>query len=422
MNSRPRSAAAAVGRGYGYLLAGGVTGIAALLAGAGWLLVWVTSVPGPGRRAWRPLCRWTASLGRYERRRAGILLSRSIAGAFTPVVPVPGAKREGRRGLLRCNAADRGFRRTLGWLPAHGLLGPVALMLALGQPVSAVVSVVQAVRWWGSDSPVPYPSSFFFTVDSTLLAATATALTLGLTAVVVAAVPALARAQARLAGLLLALPAVRRLAERVQELTASRAAALEAHGTELRRIERDLHDGAQARMAAVAMQLGIAERAVGSDPARVLALIRQARDTATDSLAELRETVRTIYPPVLDDCGLEGAVSALAARCPIPCTVRAEDVRRAPAAVEAAAYFMIAESLANAAKHSAAERVHVSLRTTGRTLLMEITDDGRGGADMNAGSGLTGMRRRAEAFDGRVLFSSPVGGPTRIRAELPCAW
>jgi signal transduction histidine kinase len=238
--------------------------------------------------------------------------------------------------------------------------------------------------------------------------------------VVVWHLPHVARAQAVVARGLLAPAAGVVLSDRVTELTASRAAALEAHGAELRRIERDLHDGTQARIAAVIMQLGIAESVHDEDPAAAMSLLRKAQDTATGALAELRDVLRGIYPPVLSDRGLAGAVTALAARCPVPCVLDVDGVGRQPAAVEAAAYFVVAEALANVTKHSRAEHATVGLRTLADSLVITIGDDGRGGADPDAGSGLAGIRRRAEAFDGSLVLVSPPGGPTELRVELPC--
>ncbi|WP_245746340.1 sensor histidine kinase, partial [Nocardia altamirensis] len=197
-------------------------------------------------------------------------------------------------------------------------------------------------------------------------------------------------------------------------------AALDAHGAELRRIERDLHDGAQARIAAVIMQLGLADQLRERDPAAADGLVRKAQDTATAALAELRDVVRNVYPPVLSDRGLEGAISAIAARSPIPCVLDLTGVGRRPAAVEAAAYFVITEALTNATKHSGAEGISLVLGGAPELLTIEISDDGAGGAVETYGGGLAGIRRRAEALDGRMVLTSPPGGPTVLRVELPC--
>jgi signal transduction histidine kinase len=217
-------------------------------------------------------------------------------------------------------------------------------------------------------------------------------------------------------------PAGLSLAERLAEVTASRAAALEAHGTELRRIERDLHDGTQNRLVAVVMHLGLVERALERNPDGALPLVRRTRQAAVDALDELRDVVRTIYPPILDERGLDGAVAALAARCPVVCRVDTTGLRRVAASVEAAAYFVTAEALNNVAKHSGADSALVRLLCTEDILVIEVDDNGCGGAHEDGGSGLLGIRRRAAALDGRVELVSPLGGPTRLRAELPCGW
>jgi signal transduction histidine kinase len=220
-----------------------------------------------------------------------------------------------------------------------------------------------------------------------------------------------------------------RLAERVAQLTQTRAGAIAAHSAELRRIERDLHDGAQARLVALSMRIGLVKRAYDSDPASVRKLLDEAQDQAEEALAELRHVVRGIHPPILTDRGLAGAVRALAASSGLDVTVWADDLDdgpRAPVAVEAAAYFVVAEGLTNAAKHSGSDRAEVRLTRTPRSLLVVVRDEGRGGAEIGGndagGSGLSGMRRRVAALDGTFAVTSPAGGPTVIEAELPCVW
>ncbi|MFF3208597.1 histidine kinase [Streptomyces sp. NPDC002962] len=215
------------------------------------------------------------------------------------------------------------------------------------------------------------------------------------------------------------------LARRVEQLTATRADAVSAHGAELRRIERDLHDGAQARLVALSMRIGLAQRAYRADPDTARKLLSDAQDQAEEALTELRHVVRGIHPPILTDRGLEGAVRALAGGSGLGVSVRADrfpDGPRAPAAVEAAAYFVIAEALTNAAKHSGSDRAEVLLARSRTGLSVRVRDEGCGGVDESAGSGLLGMRRRVAALDGTVRVSSPVGGPTVIEVELPCVW
>ena len=220
-----------------------------------------------------------------------------------------------------------------------------------------------------------------------------------------------------------------RLTERVEQLTQTRAGAIAAHSAELRRIERDLHDGTQARLVSLSMRIGLAKRAYDHDPDGARRLLDEAQQQAEEALAELRHVVRGIHPPILTDRGLAGAVRALAASSGLDVTVRVDDLDggpRAPAAVEAAAYFVVAESLTNAAKHSGSDRAEVRLARTGTGLLVVVRDDGRGGAGAagagTSGSGLPGMRRRVAALDGTFTVTSPAGGPTVIEAELPCAW
>ncbi|MGW1562428.1 histidine kinase [Streptomyces sp. NPDC002144] len=216
------------------------------------------------------------------------------------------------------------------------------------------------------------------------------------------------------------------LAARVKELAATRADAIAAHGAELRRIERDLHDGAQANLVALSMRIGLAKRAYDSDPATARRLLDEAQAQAEKALTELRHVVRGIHPPILTDRGLVGAVRALAAGCGLEAGVEVsgleEDGVRAPAAVEAAAYFVVAEALTNAAKYSGSARASVRLERVRRGLRVRVADEGHGGADETSGSGLVGMRRRVAALDGTLELSSPVGGPTVIDVMLPCVW
>jgi signal transduction histidine kinase len=217
-----------------------------------------------------------------------------------------------------------------------------------------------------------------------------------------------------------------RLAARVEELAATRADAIAAHGAELRRIERDLHDGAQANLVALSMRIGLAKRAYDRDPDTGRKLLDEAQAQAEQALTDLRNVVRGIHPPILTDRGLVGAVRALAAGSGLHVTVEVErledDGVRAPAAVEAAAYFVVAEALTNAAKYSGSSRASVQLARMKRGLRVRVADEGCGGADETSGSGLLGMRRRVAALDGTVELSSPVGGPTVIEVRLPCVW
>ncbi|HEX7254731.1 MAG TPA: sensor histidine kinase [Gaiellaceae bacterium] len=207
---------------------------------------------------------------------------------------------------------------------------------------------------------------------------------------------------------------------RIEVLEASRAGAVDAQESELRRIERDLHDGAQARLVALGMSLGLAEQHLGKDPDAVRELIAEARLGAAEALEELRDLARGIHPPILADRGLEAAVAALASRSPVPVSLSVDVSERPAAPVETAAYFTVSEGLANAIKHSGATQVTVRIAQSDGVLFAEVGDDGRGGAD-SAGNGLKGLRQRIEALDGTLWISSPEGGPTTIRAVVPCA-
>jgi signal transduction histidine kinase len=231
----------------------------------------------------------------------------------------------------------------------------------------------------------------------------------------------LAHGQARLAQLLLGPSERNRLERRVGELARTRAAAVDAQTSELRRIERDLHDGAQARMVAVTMDLGRAREKLGADPEAARELVESAHAEARTAIADLRRLVGGIAPAVLTDRGLDAALSALVASCRIPVSLDVRLDGRVPSAVEVAAYFVVSESLVNVQKHGYATHASVHLRLQDDRLVAEIADDGRGGAAIGAGSGLAGLRDRVAALDGTLVVTSPDGGPTMVRAEIPCA-
>jgi signal transduction histidine kinase len=212
-----------------------------------------------------------------------------------------------------------------------------------------------------------------------------------------------------------------RLTTRVAQLSESRAVSVDTHSSELRRIERDLHDGAQARLVALGMSLGMAEETVDDNPELAKQLLAEARESTTTALAELRGLVRGILPPVLADRGLEGALQALALANPLPVQVAIDLPGRPPEPVESAVYFSIAEALTNTAKHGAADQVWLRLSYSDGKLVAVVGDDGRGGASVEPGGGLHGLERRLAAFDGTLLVTSPLGGPTVVYLEVPCA-
>jgi len=212
------------------------------------------------------------------------------------------------------------------------------------------------------------------------------------------------------------------LAARVTELERSRERVVDAAEAERRRIERDLHDGAQQRLVALAMELGRAKAKFADDVEGAMELVDQAHVQAKEALTELRNLVRGVHPPVLTDRGLDAALSGLAALCPVPVDVHVDVPVRPRAAVEAVAYFVVAEALTNVAKHSRASHAKVVVEGHGYpgTLTVMVSDDGIGGADAR-GPGLSGLADRVSGVDGRLSVESPVGGPTIIAAELPCA-
>jgi signal transduction histidine kinase len=229
-------------------------------------------------------------------------------------------------------------------------------------------------------------------------------------------------AQVGLARALLGNQRLRHLQDRVETLTLSRAAAVQAEADALRGLERDIHDGPQQRLVRLGMDLSVAERRLNDDPEAVRKLLADARTQTAEALAELRALSRGIAPPILADRGLAAALASVVATNPLPVDLVTEGLKRRPTpVVENAAYFVVTEALANAAKHSAARQVHVRVGRVRDTLSVEVEDDGVGGAHPGKGHGLAGLAARLSAVDGRLEVVSPTGGPTRLRAVIPCA-
>ncbi|MEW1888490.1 MULTISPECIES: sensor domain-containing protein [unclassified Streptomyces] len=210
-----------------------------------------------------------------------------------------------------------------------------------------------------------------------------------------------------------------RLAERVTELESDRGVVVDTAAADLRRIERDLHDGAQARLVALAMDLGLAKEKLTDDPEAAARMVDEAHGEVKVALQELRDLARGIHPAVLTDRGLDAALSAVASRCTVPVTVEVDLPSRPAQAIEGIAYFTVSELLQNISKHSGATRASVDVWRTEDRLLLQVTDDGRGGADLASGSGLAGLTERLDAVDGVLVVDSPAGGPTKVTAELP---
>jgi signal transduction histidine kinase len=206
--------------------------------------------------------------------------------------------------------------------------------------------------------------------------------------------------------------------ETVRMLTRSRARLIDGFEVERRRIERDLHDGAQQRLVALTMTLGLAELEHG-DPDRVRSLVSEAGEQARRALAELRDLIRGIYPRVLTDLGLPAAVAELAQGCGTPLSIAVHIPERLPSTVESAAYFVVAEAVSNAVKHATPNHIWVTGGVDAGRLVIEVRDDGGGGADPAAGTGLSGLADRVDALDGTLTITSPPGGPTVLRLDLP---
>ncbi|MFE2142850.1 sensor histidine kinase [Streptomyces sp. NPDC059456] len=347
--------------------------------------------------------------------------------------PDPLPRPAGARTVL----ADAGFWRDLTW----AWLEPVVGGLLVAVPPSLFVyglfgALVQPFVWRRLDDGNWYA---FVPVHSTALMVAALVLGLAFTAAGLLLAPSVLRLHARWGRRLLATPRSTELHRRIERLTQTRADALDGRAAELQRIERDLHDGAQARLVALGMRLDSATRLLQEDPAAARAALLEVRELSARALQDLRDLVRGIQPPVLTDRGLGDAVRSLALDSFLDVSVEARLSGRLPAAVESAAYFAVNELLANAAKHSGAGRVDILLvhdgepggapsgapsRTScdGRPRLrVSVTDDGRGGADPARGTGLLGIRRRLATFDGSLVLHSPQGGPTTVALEIPCA-
>jgi signal transduction histidine kinase len=307
---------------------------------------------------------------------------------------------------------DPAARRDLAWLAVGGCLGGVMLL------VPVILVVVGLVVFIGSRvlpqiTPPAYPGN---STESILIAGTL------LTAAGLYAAPWLLRAYAVLAGSMLGPADIAELERRVRHLSQTRSETIDAGAAEIRRIERDLHDGAQARLVALGMTLEAAGHLMDEDPKAARALLIEARDNSAKALRELRELVRGIHPPVLADRGLAAAIKALALDAPlrIHLTSDLDRAARASAPVESAAYFAVNELVANVTKHAQASQAWIDIRHDDNLLKISVADDGQGGVDLAHGSGLRGIERRIAAFDGVLAVASPPGGPTAVTLEIPC--
>ncbi|WP_329201946.1 MULTISPECIES: sensor histidine kinase [unclassified Streptomyces] len=400
-------------RSAAYLLTGAITGVAALL-----VIVTLGTLCGAlaivlvGLPLLVLVCLIGIPVAEVERRRLRLVHRDPVAGRHqVPATP-------GLWAWLTTRIREPGTWRELGYAVLFaGLLWPIdalALTVALLFPLSVVATpLLMATVGDGHEAKVlklwtvtTWPTAFGVAVLGLLLTGLG-AYVLGVTA----------GARAELARLLIASREGELDAE-VVELGRSRVRLVEAFEAERRRIERDLHDGAQQRLVALTMALGLAR--LDAPPGPLADQLTRAQEEAGKVLAELRELIHGIHPKVLTDYGLPAAVADAADRCVVPVDVALELSGRPPRAVESAAYFVVREALANVAKHSGADCAQVGGGHRAGRLFLEVRDDGCGGADASAGSGLTGLADRVSVLDGRLALTSPPGGPTLLRVEFPC--
>jgi signal transduction histidine kinase len=343
-----------------------------------------------------------------ERTRAALVLGEPIDAYYRPMPP---ASRFGQR--LRVVSTDPQTWKDTAYLLILSVVGFTWGVVWLVLWGYAIGSITLPAWWWALPDDATY---LWFHIDTLAEYAVAVAIGLALIPLSLYAQRGMALSEAYIAKWLLA-PS---LAERVERLRETRAGALDAAAAELQRIERDLHDGAQARLVALAMDLGMAEERFDRDPESARELVGEAREEAKRALAELRDLARGIRPGMLAERGLDAAIHALAARSPVAAKATIDVPRRPPTNVESAAWFVVSEALANTAKHSGAKRATVWVTMRNENLHVEVVDDGRGGADPR-GTGLKGLAQRVEALDGSLEVNSPPGGPTVVRAVMPCA-
>jgi signal transduction histidine kinase len=353
-----------------------------------------------------------------ERRWVGLMLGVEIA---EPYRPLPAGSLWRRARVL---AADPATWKDLAYLVLLFPLGLVWFLVTVTLWGMGIFMLLAPVWYWilphGEAALFVTDDRSYLALDSLPVALLATVLGAGVCVAAAWAVRAMAAVHGVVARALLG-PSEQEFQARVEALEASRDRAVDSAEAERRRIERDLHDGAQQRLVALAMDLGMARAKLETDPAAATALVGEAHEEAKRALAELRDLARGIHPAVLADRGLDAAISALAAaaRSPVPVGVEVA-TGRLPGPVESAAYFVVAEALANAAKHAGAAEIGVRVSRHRDLLVVEVMDDGAGGADPARGSGLRGLADRVAAVDGRLTVTSPSGGPTVVRAELPC--
>ena len=357
--------------------------------------------------------RWRADLERALGARAGVPIRR-------PYLPSPDRAEMGTRNWFRWIITDPATWRDFAWLLPGGLVGTALGLITLAIPAYGLTGI-GLLPLWLHRAEVWFGYGIFWPTANVVEGWLALPQGLVILAAGLAVAPLLRKTDVLFARLFLAPTRAAELRLRVAHLTLTRAHTIDAQAAELRRIERDLHDGAQARIVSVGMTIGLAERLVRRDPSAALKLLAEARASSNAALVELRQLVRGIHPPVLAERGLEGAVQALALSLPVRTEVKSHLPGRLDTPLESAVYFAVAEALANMGRHSRARTAWVSIQHTLGVLVVEVGDDGVGGADAERGTGLRGIRSRLNAFDGTIAVSSPPGGPTVVTMELPCA-
>ncbi|MCF2532156.1 sensor histidine kinase [Yinghuangia soli] len=361
----------------------------------------------------------TRGLADFSRRRAEAWTGVHIARPYRPAPKfdrgIPGVVQRTRWML-----GDPATWRDLLWSLADLAVGLALAILPLGFIAQGVFGLLQPFLW---ETLIDAGDSGWYTflkVDSAGMAVLAVPLGLAYIVFGFFIAPYMLRAHALFTRSLLAPTRKAEMELRVRHLTDTRSEAVDASAAELRRIERDLHDGAQARLVAMGMNLGAAEALLETNPEAARALLTETREASAKALNELRDLVRGIHPPVLADRGLGDAVRALGLESPLHVEVSVDLPGRLEAPVESAGYFAVNEVLTNAAKHAQARNVWVDVRYRAGRLRIEVTDDGRGGAALDKGTGLRGIERRLGTFDGTLALDSPRGGPTTVTMELPC--
>jgi signal transduction histidine kinase len=399
----------------GYLVAGLVTGVVAfalvvtgLALSLGLMPVFLLGIPVLAATIWL-----VHGLAAMERGRASALLDVDLPSR--PLLAVPGVGWV-RRTFARAGSAE--FWKEAGYCLLLLPLSTLSFALVTWCWAAAAAGILlplyvdrlpgdEAVSWldWSTTAETwaGVAAGVFLLLIARLLSA------------------AFTLAQVRLAHAMLSPSEADTLRQQVTRLTETRARVVDAADAERRRIERDLHDGAQQQLVALAMNLGRARAKFDEDPEGARELVDQAHQDAKDSITELRNVIRGVHPAVLTDRGLDAALSSVAARSPVPVRLDVDVPERASPTAEAVAYFVVSEALTNVARHAEARHVDVHVEREGDRLLVSVADDGIGGATEQPGSGLAGLRDRVQAVDGTFALTSPPGGGTTMTVEVPCA-